>query len=66
MGLLNDHAGKKSSSRLMSLLAMLTLCAVALGVVFWEGAEPSETMLWTLATVAVGPVGFNRWFGETK
>ena len=64
-GILRDHTGKRSSSRVTSLLATLTLCGVAIGNVYVPGTEEaSSTLLYILAGVALGPISMNRYFGE--
>ena len=62
--MLSDHSGKRSVSRATSLLATITLCAVALIGVVGGGEEPSLELLAILAAVAIGPIGLNRFFGE--
>ena len=63
--MLTDHSGKRSVSRATSLLATITLCLVALNGVWGGGNEPSPQLLGILAAVAIGPIGLNRYFGES-
>lgn len=62
--MLCDHTGKRSISRFTSLVATLTLCAVAIIGQVGDKAEPSLELLSILAAVALGPIGMNRFFGE--
>ena len=65
-GFLTDHEGKPSMARVTSFFATVSLCVIGLATVFisHEVQQPSENLLWVLASVALGPLGFNRAFGE--
>lgn len=66
-GYTKDHTGKRSSSRLVSIMTAVTLNLCALGHVFKaDSGEIQYELLITLGAVILGPLGFNRWLGEKE
>lgn len=63
-GMLYDHSGKRSNSRVIAFLSGLAVCVIAVGVAALEWDEPSQWLLGILAGGMLGPIGMNRYFGE--
>ena len=60
---IQDNQGKKSSSRAISLLSTVVICTIAVSLVFLGGrtTAPPDAIIYGLVTMALGPIGFNRW-----
>ena len=63
-GMLRDHSGKRSNSRFVSFLCTIALVGIAVGVAGFEWVQPSIEFLVILGGGMLGPIGFNRYFGE--
>lgn len=64
-GMLANPDGKRSASRATSLIGAVGLFIVAMGETFvHDSGDASYPVIAGLVAMALGPIGFNRAFGE--